>query len=72
MNDKATCHTCETELPLDKKHFYKYKGKFWVYRCIECCKVHNKEYYRAKNPLPDDKLKAKDFPLGKIPQRMVK
>ena len=46
----AECRTCETVKPLDKKHFYKYKGKFWIYRCIECCSVHNKEYYRSRNP----------------------
>lgn len=49
-NDTGLCHTCHQELPLHESYFYKSKGKWWIYRCIECSNAKNKAYYEKFHP----------------------
>lgn len=51
-NETGVCHVCKRELPLHKSYFYMSKGKWWIYRCIECSNKRNREYYRSKYPQP--------------------
>lgn len=45
-NETAECHECETILPLTDQYFYKFRGRFWIYRCKDCAHKRNLEYYR--------------------------
>lgn len=69
--DTGVCHECERRLPLHEAYFYKSKGKWWIYRCIECSDQKNRNYYQkmkaGEGKLPRQKPRmARDVSLAQV------
>lgn len=64
VNETAECHECETTLPLTDEFFYRYRGKFWVYRCKTCAHERNLKYYRDNLTKQGKKLRPRRGPSG--------